>query len=256
MPHELKEHSEFAQEISSLYTSRVSQSGVVLSDLHILSPVSSWKRYETQVMDMLRTANVCVLNGDIFDLSRLVKTPQLEAIRSGMAWLKSLLGRFPECHFHYVIGNQDVNEALLLELRNLSVENQRFKVTEDILVIGRNLFLHGDVADGWMTPADLEIRRGRYTLKRPKKRYVCFALLVSLLRLNRISFVLHKPDQVAERISFYLDSALPGWRNKVDDIYCGHTHAAFQNFEKGGKRFHNTGAAISGVVCLPLRFSV
>ena len=62
------------------------------------------------------------------------------------------------------------------------------------------------------------------------------------------------PRGTLERLIWYLDRAVPGWKTVTGDCYFGHTHLPFRDRVFDGVRFHNTGSGIAGSPFAPIRF--
>ena len=88
-------------------TNPQTQTGFVVSDLHLFTERSSAHRYMDRIHDTLADADFLVLNGDIVDF-RWTTLPSKEATaHAADDWLADLCIEYPHCQFYYVMGNHD-----------------------------------------------------------------------------------------------------------------------------------------------------
>lgn len=232
--------------------------GLVLSDLHGFARRSEGSALFASMRDGLRSVDILVLNGDIFDFRwsclRDLETTQAAALD----WLRDVSNDFPECEIHYVMGNHDCLATFQDGLATMAASQPRFQWHEYSLRLGSAVFLHGDCAHATMGAAALD--RYRDIWRRDRQRgplraaaYAC----ADRLGFTRLAHQWHfRRHQTVQRIGYYLDDAIPGWRHTTRDCYFGHTHLPFTGHEHEGVLFHNTGSAIRGMSFRPLSFEI
>src|SRR5688572_3309334 len=81
--------------------------GMAVSDLHLFAYRSAGMEYFDALRSQLTSADVLVLNGDIFDFRwSTLPNPEITANRA-VEWLQAVRGAYPSCAIHYVLGNHD-----------------------------------------------------------------------------------------------------------------------------------------------------
>lgn len=173
-----------------------SRRGVTLSDLHLFSDYAEYANSEAfeRLLDhtlgvpgvlpstsrerYTPNADVCVLNGDIFEFEKpSARYSQQEMVDNAIDWMRKLVTRHPKTEFHYIFGNHDAVESgdsslsfarRMHELADeLSAEGYRFTVHDVSCVIGCNaLFTHGDIP-----LRNLEMEQPRQFMDAEKARY-------------------------------------------------------------------------------------
>ncbi|MFA6244267.1 MAG: metallophosphoesterase, partial [Candidatus Hydrogenedentales bacterium] len=84
-----------------------SRVGYVVSDLHLFSRRSDYSVHERHIFQAAAKADVFVLNGDTFDF-RWTTLPSIDlTVVAAIRWLRALTERFPNCYFHFILGNHD-----------------------------------------------------------------------------------------------------------------------------------------------------
>ncbi len=222
--------------------------GQTLSDLHLLTERSTADRYAGPIRDAAAGADLFVLNGDIFDFKWSTHRRLSRSLRSAEGWLDALVRTHPGCQFVVLTGNHDdlpeyreVLDGLARRRPNLRWERHTFR-------LGGKVFLHGDAMHGAADDAELDAFRARHRRRRPMGR--------TARRLYRAATAAHLHVGVARaaplravagRVQRYLDGALTGGLDGVEQVYFGHLHRAFDGLDLHGRRFHNSGAAIRGL---------
>ena len=226
--------------------------GIVVSDLHLLSWRSRGMTRFEKIRSRLDERDVLVLNGDTFDFRWALRS-HADAIPLALTWLSELISEFPRLDTHFITGNHDC----LAGFTNRLTEVQGLSVHPHFVTLGRNLFLHGDAANYRM---DLpKFRRFRQSWEndaiKGKLAVRCYDLS-DRTGLNEFAHKLYFPgDTAVRRIAWHLDQIQPGWSDHVDDCFFGHTHLPFQNRERDGVRFHNTGSGLRGMGFAPAEFT-
>ena len=239
-------------------TSRYTRRGVVLSDLHLFSRRSQGVDCVRSMRPALASAEVLVLNGDIFDFRWSTLRGLETTAAAALDWLRGLAEGFPNCRIHYVLGNHDCLALFRERLAALAVALPRLQWHEHALRLGSALFLHGDCADGEMDASRLRQHRKPWENDRQRGGFAATAYLVAdRFGLTRFTQARYFPRrQTVERIAYYLDRTSPGWRSDLRDCYFGHTHLPFSDYEHHGVAFHNTGSAIRGMDFHPIVFEL
>ena len=228
--------------------------GFVFSDLHMFSFVSEWERRMPSIEQGCRKANIVVMNGDLFEFKRSRFPTRDETVSAAVAWLKTLVEMFPQVKFEYLLGNHDCAEDLVRALRGLADGYHNLRITDDFLVLGKNLFLHGDVCDSGPSREALAALRTRYSSTQRSLTSIAFAELVTRTRLNAVEYLRRKPETLAAAISAYLSNVAPELHGRIERIFFGHTHVPFTGFKHAGITFENTGCAVHGLGWAPKWF--
>ena len=219
--------------------------GYVISDLHLFARRSSAERLLDGMRNAAERADFLVLNGDIFDFRWSTLGSHERTLSAAVGWLRELAEDHSRCRIFFIMGNHDGLTCFARRLEPLAEELANFDWHPTHLRVGQSLFFHGDLPldrrPAWFertfTPA--ERARGK-TLN---LAYECFVAT----RMHRPLTAMHTPRRSARRIVRSL--AHPGGElaDGVTDVYFGHTHRAFSDYQYGGMSFHNTGAAVRGL---------
>ncbi len=228
------------------------QTGLVVSDLHLFAQRSEGESRFRDLAPTLDGVDTLVLNGDTFDF-RWALCPHSESIPLALNWLSELTVQFPQLEIHFLAGNHDCLPRFVDELCHLP--SVRFH--PHYLILGSNLFLHGDPANRKMDLDDFRQYRSVWERDSPRnKTQARLYGLTDTLGLSKVFHHLYFSGGLAEsRIEWHLDQCLPGWSDDIRDCYFGHTHVPFRDRNRGRIRFHNTGAAIRGMRFQPLSFT-
>lgn len=232
--------------------------GVVVSDLHFFARRSRAGDCFDSVRTSLASAQVLVLNGDIFDFRWSTLADVDSTLDAAIRWLRDLARDFPECEVHYVIGNHDCLTRFRERLDASRPALPRLQCHEQGLRLGDRLFLHGDCAHRWMDPTGLRHYREQWNNDRQHGRLTTTAYLAAdRLRLTHAAHAGWFPRRdTVKRLAHYLDQAWPDWRRATRHCYFGHTHLPFSDYRHDGVVFHNTGSAIRGMGFNPIVFEV
>ena len=226
---------------------------LVISDLHIFSPASSYARHSEHIHQLIKESEVCILNGDIFDFKRSTIGSVSETIPHASRILDSMLSANLNCKFHYILGNQEYIEMFLNTLKDLPAD--RFQVHPDILRIEDKIFLHGDIATTQNISLPITETRTRLLLSERDELSAKLARIIVALRLNLVAYLTHSKEQIASRIYQYLALHYKNDLILAKEIYFGHTHVPFNNFELNGIKFFNTGSTIKNMRFEPIVFT-
>ena len=219
-----------------------------ISDLHLFCDRSIAASHLSSFHAAAGKSNQFVFGGDIFDIkwSRLGSTSK--TLDAAKGWVEDFVHLFPECQFHYLLGNHDCAPPLVEKLGEVSANVNNLKIHPYVLRIDDRVFLHGDVVDRLTDQQQLEQTRHRQQHKDPKGDLANTAYnTVFGLQLHRLATKWYYPSKVAQRILHYLDAVGEGKDTGISDVYFGHTHAQLTDYEFNGVRFHNGGAPLKGL---------
>jgi UDP-2,3-diacylglucosamine pyrophosphatase LpxH len=233
------------------------QQGLVISDLHLFSCRSRAEELLEGMKEVLATADLLVLNGDVFDF-RWSTLPDMDAsIAAALSWMNEMAERREGRPTHYLLGNHDCVTGFTEKLSGLAEKHPSLECHESFLLLGRNLFLHGDCANRRMDGEGL--RRFRETWSRDRQRGPIARTLYDGADAVGASRKVHDwwfpKRSTVLRVAYHLDHILPGWREEIDHCYFGHTHLPFTDHSHEGVMFHNTGSAIRDMEFRPLTFT-
>lgn len=225
-----------------------------VSDLHLLASRSFGSELLKPIRQAASRSNDFVLGGDIFDFRWSTLASSRESVQVASQWLRSLITDFPDCRFHYVLGNHDHQETFLSELDHLVAGNANFAWYPLCLRIGNAVFLHGDAADGHADGISLTRSRGRSLNEEPRPRR-WHRVYDAVVRTG-----IHKPaprlvypnQRVVRRLMGWLEAEGYGAGTGVRSVYFGHTHRPMEMMYRG-IWFHNGGGAIRGQQCRVLQ---
>lgn len=231
--------------------------GVAVSDLHLFARRSIGAEYFESLRPQLRSADILLLNGDIFDFRWSTLPTAENTVAAALEWLHAVAGDFPHCEIHYVLGNHDCPTFFRTQLDSLQNMLPRFHCHPYGVRLGPALFVHGDCTHRKMDSASLRRYREAWDNHRRHGRLRSEAYTV-VDRLG-LTWLTHRgwfPQQgTVERVVHYLDRACPGWRERTRECYFGHTHLPFSDHRDGDVIFHNTGSGIRGMGFNPKLFS-
>ena len=220
--------------------------GYTVSDLHLFTHWSTAGREMPGIVAAARRADFLVLNGDIFDF-RWSTFPTLERTVSAAAgWLDELAAECPRCQLVYLMGNHDRMAAMTGPLAKLAARRGNFLWHSSHLQIHGALFLHGDLAlrADQVNPFQRTLRQKQWK-PGPAARMIYRSL--TRARVQCLAKGFNPPRRCARRILRSLAQHGSPTQQIVRDVYFGHTHRPFRDFEYKGVRFHNTGAAVRGL---------
>jgi UDP-2,3-diacylglucosamine pyrophosphatase LpxH len=221
-----------------------------VSDLHLCSRRSRAALHVPAIHAAASRAGAFILGGDIFDFRWSTLPTADETVRHAIRWLDDLVASHPQCDFHFIQGNHDCNRRFVSALETYSATRPNLSIHPYLLQQGKNVFLHGDVADRpAMSQQRLVKRREHWSRDevRGPMRHVLYDLAVTA-RLHRIAGkVAHPRRRVVHRILGYLNRIHHGPESGAEHVYFGHTHDALQNYRYRGLTFHNPGSPMPGL---------
>jgi UDP-2,3-diacylglucosamine hydrolase len=192
-------------------------------------------------------ADLCVLNGDIFDFQWSVYPDLGESLACVESWIERLVSRHQHCQFVFLMGNHDSLPAYGDLLDALAGTHDNLAWEPFHLKLGSKVFLHGDVGSSSHSPEALAAYRQRW--HGPRRRPWVHAVYLACTRLG-IPRLIHECTPVrryAADVVAYLKAELGPGFTEIHDVYFGHSHKPVTDYQWQGLRFHNTGATIHGV---------
>lgn len=202
-------------------------------------------RIETAVAN----ADIFVLNGDTFDFRWSAFGDARDTTREAIRWLERTTRKWPDCYFHFVLGNHDHVQVFIDELHEFAERTPNLAWHPYYVKIGNSLFLHGDVANRRMTAHDLEQYRSLWLEDEARGEFVNRIYDAAFrARVHRVvSRFAFPTSTVVERVQHYLDDIGEGCASGTEMVFFGHTHMAIDGYELGGQRFYNGGAPMPGL---------
>jgi UDP-2,3-diacylglucosamine pyrophosphatase LpxH len=237
--------------------------GWVISDLHLFAHRlfahrSAGSDCFRALQPQLASAEILVLNGDIFDFRWSTLPDPAATAERALQWLRELRQTLPDCETHYVLGNHDCPAFFATQLAALTGWGARFHVHAFGVRLGSAIFVHGDCAHRRMDGDGLRRYRVDWDNDRchgaaRAKAYVA----ADRAGLTRLAHQIWFPRRrTVARVTHYLDRTFPKWREGTRDCYFGHTHLPFSDHREGELLFHNTGSGIRGMGFNPRAFSL
>lgn len=230
--------------------------GFVFSDLHMFAHRSDAARLQAQIEQAVRKAKMVVLNGDIFDFKWSKFSSIAESVEEALLWLQKLCALNSNCTFYYLLGNHDAHPLFVKALAELCKVVPNLKYEEFHLVLGKNLFLHGDVCD-LKENESLEQHRQKFNPDRPLGPFsnLLYAIFMKL-GLHKLVFLIHTKKALAQKIIAYTARDQKLSQLNIENIYFGHTHIPMSNYKFNQFKFFNTGSAIRGLRFAALDFEL
>ncbi|MEM9282469.1 MAG: metallophosphoesterase [Verrucomicrobiota bacterium] len=215
--------------------------GIVVSDLHLFAKRSVGEAQFATLSTELAQVDTLVLNGDIFDF-RWAGCPHKDSIPRAIAWMVHLREKMPQLDIYFIPGNHDCLPPFLDAL----AEIDDLEIRTHYLILGRNLFLHGDATTHRMNLEGFKQFRSRWENDPPRGK--TGARLYQWSDATGLTGITHAlwfgGGAAIRRLIWHLNEVIPSWDEQVDDVFFGHTHLYHEAIEKRGIRFHNTGSAL------------
>jgi hypothetical protein len=190
-----------------------------------------------------------VLGGDIFDFRWSTLACTDRTARAAEQWLRKLVQPRPECRFDFLLGNHDCHPRLVERLMELSADAKNFHWHADVLRSGGDIFLHGDILSGRVTPRSLARRRAKWASHGPTApwRQSAYQAAVNLRLHGLVGRIANPRPVVAFRLLQYLKHLGHGPESGLRRVFFGHTHVAMSNYQFRQVTFHNGGAPMAGL---------
>ncbi|NBD37474.1 MAG: hypothetical protein GVY10_02765 [Verrucomicrobia bacterium] len=221
--------------------------GATVSDLHLFSHHSHYRRYFRQIERTAAEVEVFVLNGDIFDFKWSRHGIFSRSVLAASHFLEDLCLPNPQCRFIVILGNHDAVRPWMKALDQLQSDLPNLEWHEFAHRMGDRLFLHGDVIHAGSSNAGL--RRFRARLRKPANGHSLQRFAHGAVHRSRVPWMAFRllPKRVlAARVLAYLRNENWLQNGNIRHIYFGHTHADFQDFHYKNFTFHNCGSATRG----------
>ena len=238
----------------------MSKRGVFVSDLHKFARRSQTDRFESQIRERVKDADVLVLGGDIFDFRWSTIGDFDLSIQAAVEWIEEIGSINPECKLHYVLGNHDCNLRFVDALKeNRPARFPRLEIHPFSLRLGGTYFTHGDVTDR-VTSHQQFIRFRKYwqedEQQKPPYRHTTYDVAVKLRLHKLLAKTMHRHRAVINRLTSYMSETGHDFESGVRQVFFGHTHHAMTGFEFAGMSFFNCGAPLAGLDFAILDFEV
>ena len=218
--------------------------GFVISDLHLFTDRSSTQEIAVSMHNQLGRADFLVLNGDIFDFEWTHLSSVEQTMDEAEQWLGHLARQYPDCVFYYILGNHDAFEPFVQRVNKMTKKLPNLHLCPTHLVLGKNLFFHGDLPLAQKNP--WQRSPARHLSKKKSLWHLGYDWAVKC-RLHTMVYSLFSPAYCAKRIVSVLQEYPKNFLAEIEHIYFGHTHFPFADFSHGQFSFSNAGAAINGV---------
>jgi UDP-2,3-diacylglucosamine pyrophosphatase LpxH len=225
--------------------------GAVISDLHLFARRTETHRIIETLLELPADLEHLVLNGDIVDFRWSSYPSEAETVAAGKLWLQGLLEQRPALRVYYVMGNHDCSAPWAEALDQLSPE--RFTWSPTHVKLGSHLFLHGDLVTGEKNPfiRVLTSSHKHFASSGALDRFY-HALIHTRVHVGVSR--MHGPERYVPKVERALRTYGADFLYDTSDIYFGHTHEPFSDYEYRGLRFHNTGSAVRHIKLRALRF--
>ena len=231
--------------------------GAVVSDLHLFTNRTTVYEYMPAIRKAADTCRVFIFNGDIFDFHWSFHTGFVAAVKAAEQWIFALASQHPYTRFVFLLGNHDSIAEYSATLDKLSHANHNIEWSPNWYRINDKLFLHGDVYHAGSDIGRLAAYRKRCNLKlrRSRLRHACYWAFARS-GLPQIFLLMVNRKTCARQILAYLSQELGDEMHQVREVFFGHIHTTFTNFEYQNVLFHNTGSATKGARLSVLRFAL
>jgi len=232
--------------------------GSVLSDLHLFTNRSTAHNHLDEIHETAAASDLFIFNGDTFDFAWSKHRGYEKSVAAAIEWITDLATAHPHCSFVFLLGNHDGIALFKEALGQLAESLSNLHWEPYHVQLGEKVFLHGDVFHAGTTPEHLETYREQWD--KPHKKHRRFAGRMYWMAAHvgipnvLIRFIPRK--RCARRILSYLRETLGGSEQEVREIYFGHTHRSFEDYEYRNRTFHNTGAALKRIRLSILQFEV
>lgn len=229
--------------------------GAVVSDFHLLTNRSTAHHYLESLHVTVYEVDVVLLNGDIFDFQWSTHGGFAPSVQIAQEWLSELILPHPDTTFLILLGNHDSIPLYRELLQKLSDLHPRVFWYEDYVRLGTSLFLHGDALHT-RNRQELDLYRAKFNqqLKKHPLLHSGYHMLARIGGLRAFTSTVSR-RRCARQLLRYLRTEAPLPLDQVEDVYFGHVHMPFRDFEYKGFRFHNTGASLPFLRSETLRFT-
>jgi UDP-2,3-diacylglucosamine hydrolase len=215
--------------------------GLALSDLHLLSK----RGHQSWLIDKLsmlpKAYDFLVLNGDIFDFEWSQEPTIAGSVDKAISYLKALAQVNPECKIYYILGNHDCHVLFIERLKEISLPN--FVWTETHIMLGKNLFLHGDLPLGF---SRIYPRTNYEMITKSQPKYMSFIYERILdLGLAKCARFIYPPLKTVKRLYDVISSSELDFGG-IEKVYFGHIHVPINALKYDHLVFYNTCSSVRG----------
>jgi UDP-2,3-diacylglucosamine hydrolase len=224
--------------------------GFVVSDLHIFTKWTTVEKYMQEINNAACKSDFGVFNGDIFDFKWSTLNSSKKTAEEASKWILKICKSNPRCNFYYIMGNHDAHIVFPEYLNSITKQVKNFKWSASHFFIGTFLFMHGDLLFTLKKSSPFKRPENKFMSKAPKRKYQVnsYNFAINMGAQKFVSSFMNT-KQTSKYITKVLKNNYTDQLDNVNDVYIGHTHAAFSNFKYENYIFHNTGSAISGLEC-------
>ena len=231
--------------------------GTVISDLHLLTNRSMATQHMETIRQAANNSAVVVLNGDIFDFKWSIHPSLTMSIEQASRWLRDLADGHTDCRWIVLLGNHDDHIEYQTALDQLAFTCPNLAWHDQLVTIGTKVFLHGDVCHAGGSNRHLETYRAKYRVAPIQTQWQHgLYKAVSRLGVQQVASRLTSKRKAAKRLDQYLHQEMGSEFKRYTDVYFGHVHQPFLDYEYHGRKYHNSGAALIGAKLKPIQFSV
>lgn len=218
--------------------------GAVVSDLHFLTNRTTLQEHWSRIMTAAKDSDLFVFNGDIFDFKWSQHGGFQESVRIAEAWIRTLVSAHSETRFVFLLGNHDCIDPYKTALDSIERGLKNFEWHENWFRLNKKLFLHGDVCHAGGTGKALRAYRNRWSrmLRTGSLSHAAY-WAVGQSGLPAVAPRFLRRKACARQILNYLAEELGDDFSSLREVYFGHLHTSFRDFQIDGMVFHNTGAA-------------
>ncbi len=231
--------------------------GTTFSDLHLLAERQSKTHWEKWMHKWRSEYDLCILNGDIFDFRWSRERDRNRSLQQAEEWLRQLLDPKIRASFVVLQGNHDSCPHYQMLLKKLETEFSHFHWQEHWWVMDDMVFLHGDVPDISGEMETLQAYRAHHLglgMKHPHPiRHWFYKNATRIGVTGSITRMLPWKNQ-CKRTDVFLKNQLGHRYDTISDVYLGHTHVHYADYNHEGRRFHNCGAPFRGARFRPSEF--
>jgi len=231
--------------------------GTTFSDLHLLAQRQPDNHWEEWMQLWRNDYDLCILNGDVFDFRWSKEKDRIQSLRQADHWLRQLITPKQRATFVVLQGNHDSCPHYQMILKKLASEFEHFHWQEHWWVLGDKIFLHGDAPDLSGDIDALQQYRAHHlglSLKTPNPfRHWLYKNVTRIGLTGSVTRMLPWKQQ-CERTDIFLKNQLGKRFDTITDVYLGHTHVHYTDYEFAGRRYHNCGAPFRGAKFHPSAF--
>ncbi len=222
--------------------------GYVVSDLHMCTKWTSVEEYMCDIRKAAANADFFVFNGDIFDFRWSTLGSAAATAKFAIKWFSDICDDFPNCTFIYILGNHDAHKNILKPIAQFAKKQDNFIWHSSFIKIGSSLFMHGDLIFSMRNKSPFE--RKKYKHRNPVRSIIQKTYhRVIKMGAHRLISKVHAKERCAKYVMQVLEKDHSHQLKDITDIYIGHTHVGFSDYNYNNYTFHNSGSAIHDLQC-------